>query len=444
MASTSVVCSGCQKPLTRNTILKHLGHKKSCKEKYSTLEFKNLLKACKQSSEEKKKSWKKVHYQNNKEDYAKKRVNQSKKDKIKECKTYLIADHKNFQETYGTQLEDLVNSNPSKKNEISQIKEMVSSKFSSLTQTISEALLSFETTNASNLFDQIHNEWKMFEETVSKMISEITPGNNESKKTQITPSDELNGMAKCHKCQIIKAPNCILKHISKSKDCFEYYQHTEELKVLRLEAKKRESLRMNKKYQKQKSEMKWFEKFEAYEVKKEELIEHQKNCKKESEQWLDNWRGTNGRGERCRKEIQKLKDLKINEVDEEMRKLEKIIKRKVKELENDLDEVFEEVSCSIGHWEFDENDIWKNSFYEDRTFSFEMFCSLSHYMEEEMESLYVTVLQKLKDTASKVGQTIAQEQSDAELYKPYRIKVIHHNINPKWCSIKIPRNVILK
>ena len=437
MPSKSVVCSGCQKPLTRNTILKHLAHKKSCKENYSASEFKNLLKDCKQSSDEKKKSWKKVHYQNNKEDYAKKRANQSKKDKIKECKNYLVVDHKNFQETFGTQMDDLVNLNPSKKIEISKIKEMVSSKFNFLNQTISEALLSFETTNASNLHDQIHNEWKAFEETVSKMIFKISPGNNESKEIQTTPSTEANGMAKCHKCQKELEPNCILKHISKSKDCLEYYQNTEELELLRTKAKKRETLRMKEKYQKQKMELEWFEKYEASERKKEELKVIQKNFKGKSEPWLNSWRGTNGRGERCRKEIQKLKDLKDTEIYEEMRKLETYIKEKVKELENDLDEVVEEVKCSTGHWEFDEGN---KSFHEDVRFSSEMFCNVSHYIEEEMESLYVTVLQKLKDTADKVGQTIEPEWSDAELYQPHRLKRIDMDINP----IKIRRNIVLK
>ena len=69
-----------------------------------------------------------------------------------------------------------------------------------------------------------------------------------------------------------------------------------------------------------------------------------------------------------------------------------------------------------------------------------MFCNVSHYIEEEMESLYVTVLQKLKDTADKVGQTIAPEWSDTELYQPYRLKMIDMDINP----IKIRRNIVLK
>ena len=110
------------------------------------------------------------------------------------------------------------------------------------------------------------------------------------------------------------------------------------------------------------------------------------------------------------------------------------------ELENCLEEVGEEVKEMIGHWEFDEAGNWRKIEKEDDNVKSAMFESVEHHIEEEMESMYVTVLQNLKDSAAKIGKEIKKIRSDDDLSKPMRLKRSFYLGSHFW----VPRNVILK
>ena len=150
------------------------------------------------------------------------------------------------------------------------------------------------------------------------------------------------------------------------------------------------------------------------------------------------WKGIASRGERCRNEIQKLKDFRHEDIDVTMERLEKLIHKKIEELESCLEEVDEEVINVTGHWEFDESGSWKKVRTMDFDFCSSMFINVHHHIEEEMESLYVNVLQILKDTCKSHGIKFEVRESDEMLYKPTRSK----NLGNGWHTI--PRNVILK
>ena len=65
---------------------------------------------------------------------------------------------------------------------------------------------------------------------------------------------------------------------------------------------------------------------------------------------------------------------------------------------------------------------------------------MKHYIEEEIESLYVTVLQNLKDLAKKAGQEFKKHDYDDQYYEPMRLKCGWFLNGWYW----VPRNLILK
>ena len=74
-----------------------------------------------------------------------------------------------------------------------------------------------------------------------------------------------------------------------------------------------------------------------------------------------------------------------------------------------------------------------------------MMCQIKQYVEQEMEDLYVSVVQILKDTGIKLNDEIEPDLSfgvfdrDINLKKPYWIRYTKQG---GW--VRTPRNVILK
>ena len=152
----------------------------------------------------------------------------------------------------------------------------------------------------------------------------------------------------------------------------------------------------------------------------------------------EDWKGMEG--ERCRKEIERLRKIGNAEVMEDMSQIENMISDKIEELENCLEEVATEVKEITGNWEFDEAEKWQKIWLEDCRVKAAMFECVKHHIEEEIECLYVTAIQHLKDSAAKIGQEIEPHKKDHELYKPKRWKRSYY-LNDHYL---VPRNVILK
>ena len=160
---------------------------------------------------------------------------------------------------------------------------------------------------------------------------------------------------------------------------------------------------------------------------------------------IEDWKNTKyGRGERCRKEIRRFKSKDIENVTVQMDILENKINQKLKDLENEILEVEEEVEGVVGHWDFQDflqrETFWKNELKRDYDFRRSMFQNLSFYVEQEIEDFYVSVVQELKDLGIKLGDEIEPDDGifhfDEELKKPYYCGKMSNKLRE--------RNVILK
>ena len=458
--SHTIECKGCTKPLLGTTILKHLSHKIDCKRLYCESEIQVLIKNSKQRAKSKEKSWKRKDYLENKEKHLTKRAQLYKKEKVKECQNLLERKFKHNRNTFGIKIK-AIQSNPAIGQEIvrqvAKIDEMVHSKFEELQNMVNFALENFKTYNIEDLTDTIYNEWRKLDSAVDVSLGKITP-QNEYEKTELLklcePPRKISNLKEtfdleCKSCGRKSNYNTILKHLSKSKRCMDSYKGTSELKLFKTKAKIRESDRLKKRYQNEKdvkaNEYKKKKKDIENSIKYFEFKKAKKELSKSREYWRDRitgplkyWRMENCTGSRCRKEIEKLKQKKVTEIDEWMVQVEEMIQSKLKELDDCLEEVDDEVKNVTGHFKFDNDDKWKKLNIQDSRFCSDMFRNLGEYIEEEMVSLYVTVLQNIKDACQKYGFNFESHEYDEDLYKDTRMKIV----GAQWVSI--PRNVILK
>ena len=186
-----------------------------------------------------------------------------------------------------------------------------------------------------------------------------------------------------------------------------------------------------------------FKKFELFEKKQEEFESSYERYVERAKHIFVLWKGEDWKdmeGERCRNEIERLRKIGNAEVKEDMSQIEKMIDDKIKELEECLEEVANEVKEITCNWEFDEAEKWQKVWLLDCKVKGVMFQCVEHHIEEEIETLYVTAVQQLKDSAAKIGQEIEPHRKDPELYKPMRWKRSYY-LNGHFF---VPRNVILK
>ena len=57
LSNEIVICKACKEDFPRNSILKHLAHKDSCKKQYSTAEWQKLVLSCQTSKDLKLRLW---------------------------------------------------------------------------------------------------------------------------------------------------------------------------------------------------------------------------------------------------------------------------------------------------------------------------------------------------------------------------------------------------
>ena len=287
------------------------------------------------------------------------------------------------------------------------------------------------------------------ETEVDKILKKLTPPKVE---TNSQPKENSKSQKiKCNSCNKMFEENGILKHIANVSSCKAYYEQNGELDILKSNAAerrrhKKHQIYLNEKevraeqYQIQKKEFEAFEKYEFFEKRRAELESSFNRQLDNAKHLFRNWRGIACRGARRRKEIEKLRQSKDFEVLEDMVKIETFIDTKIAELENCLEEVAEEVKGMIGHWVFDEAGKWMKSRKDDDNYRFAIFESVEHHIEEEMESMYVIVLQNLKDSAAKIRKEIQKHKYEDELSKPMRLKNSFYLGSHFW----VPRNVVLK
>ena len=252
-----------------------------------------------------------------------------------------------------------------------------------------------------------------------------------------------------------------MKHLAKAKKCNLKYEGSEELQSFKDKAAANEKRRLRDRYQfekdaraekyiKDKREyqeaLDFAKKHERYLKSKDDLIDHQRRWLSDIIIEIESWKKSeNCRGATNRENIEKLKQSNDSEVQHAMTKIEKFISAKISEVEKCFEEVKEEVSDCIGHYEFDEEDpeAWCREYRSDDDFIDDVFVTLRYHINEEMADLHVTVLQVLYDNAVKVGVRIKPSgfEGDEQFCEPKRVAP---NINGRWGLTSVPRNVILK
>ena len=459
MSDSPVNCAGCSKELKFNSILKHLSHKTSCKAKYSDADLKELTEKCKKLSEVKKSSWKKKDYANKKEEFSNKNSLYRKKLSMVACRGELQRKYNYFNETRGELIRNLpLNDSSGSKSKINEksIEEMMQSKFDELMELIRFNLKNFETHDEAELLNRIRKEWRKLEDEIDEILNQSPSIQNATKEqpSSSQKADQISNKVMCKSCEKSFEENGIFKHVSNMPSCKKMYELNGELEVLKANALKRKKKRdheyyMNERenraqeYQNRKKEYEFFKKFELFEKKQEDFESSYQRSLERAKRLFVLWRGEDWKGmegERCRKEIERLRKSGNAEVIDDMVQIEKLIDNKINELEKCLEEVAIEVKEITGNWVFDEAEKWQKDWLEDCRVKQSMFQCVEHHIEEEIESLYVTAVQLLKDSATKIGQEIEPDRKDHELYKPMRWKRSYY-LNGHFF---VPRNVILK
>ena len=449
----SIACKGCNKPLLATTILKHLSHKPHCKAKYQSSELTDLVKKSAKRSKALEKTWKHKDYETNKVKHSKKRAEQYNREKVKSCGDLLQRIFLDFQASKGKRIKLIKGkSGEETKRQLQAIEQKLLWKHKELQGKIAFELKNHNKADPGKLTESILDEWRKTEMDVFDMLQKIVPKDSKELEEiqqickppshQFTTDldQESEPELKCKSCNKPFKNKNILKHISKSKKCMADYQSfQEDLEAIRNSAQKRKKERRRSRYKRETEDLRKLEKMQYFLSSKWDLARWQKYDKERAGTRLTYWKGIACRGERCRKDIQKMKDLNNKEINSSMEKLEKFIHEKINELEKCLEEVDEEVKNVTGHWVFDENGSWEKVRKQDFDFCSSMFTNVHHHIDEEMESLYTNVLQVLKDTCEIHGLEFKLRESDERLYEPTRSKYI---CKGGW--IIIPRSVILK
>ena len=171
-STSKIFCLGCKNPFLSNTILKHLGHKGNCKEKYSSSEFNKLLENSKKISKAKEKVWKKTfnigRFQlkslitviENKENF----FHNSRKQRIHEIKSKGLTNEA--------------------KEQLKLIEEMGKAKSKELLCEVNVAMKNFENHKHPALFKKIFDEWNKVNTAADDILTSLDPRPEESIKPE--------------------------------------------------------------------------------------------------------------------------------------------------------------------------------------------------------------------------------------------------------------------
>ena len=447
MSEIKIYCKGCKKPLKTNTILKHLSHKSECKKKYSHIQIKDLENESKKAFNLKRKAWKRADYRRHKSKYSMENADQYKKRSIKYC-------GKIIQNQYDSFLKRLAKINHDEliKAQLQDVEEMMKAKYVNIMKEVDFAL---EKCDIKHL--ELHDkEWSKLCKQAWTLVNIFTP-KVDTPNPQPISSISASEKIECKSCHKKFQETSILKHITKSLKCCEDYSNTKELGMLQKKSSNREIQRLQKRYQDEKESRKaehrskrndflLQKKIEEFEMLYEGLLNvNVLGSLKPIIRILNEWDSDESRrGRRIRKEISKFKAKGITEITQSMVQTESMITDKQNNLAVEIEEALEEVEESIGHFEFDEySDKWRKEMDQDRDFANNMLLNCRYYVEQEMEDLYVTVVQILKDTGIKLNDEIEPDNhslwdTDDHLKKPFWLG------QRGKCWTHIPRNVILK
>ena len=430
MSDTYFRCKNCYKDLKSNAILKHLCQKPTCKDKYSTLEYNDLVETARKRSKEKKKIWKRANYDPDK---------RSEQHKVEYNKAqikshgHLIENHyQAFLESRGKIMDEILSQGPSHevKDQIKNIHEIINKRKSQLDKIAENALLNFKTTSHSKLHDELFKKWEEAQHEADEILKNVAPEKYRNPEDQ--SHSDSDDKIECKSCHERFEENSILKHLVKVRKCMEEYQDTRDLKELQEKANNRVKERSKKRYQDEKEI-----RAEQYREKRKGILkirrneinlrhfnaskDHLKrmNLRRFDDMWLiQQWKSSNknSRGAQCRREIDIMKQSRNADVQKAMENIEGEIHSKISELEACYKEVAKEVEDTICHYEYDEDGSWKKQVPLEQNFMFQMFQSVNHFIDDEIENLYLKVLQTLKENSIKEGKELK------DLYMPYKIK----------------------
>ena len=436
MSDTVIHCKSCNKELKPNTILKHLSQKPRCKDKYSKLEFDDLIENSRKRSKSKEKDWKKKNYDPQKR--SEKHKVEYNKAQIKRLGQVIENQYQRFLEIRGKIMDDIISGEPSQevKDQVNKVYEILNKRKTMSEKRVEDALQDSETTNHDyhvQLFHDWNAKWGAARQEADEILKKIAPEKYQTPKSEdLQPSN--SNKIECKSCHETFEENAILKHLAKIKKCMDQYQDSSDFQELQEKALKRVQERSKKRYQDEKEmraeqyqeERKVILKMRRDEVNVRHFNESKDHLKRRSldkfeDVWIIKaWKSSNknSRGAQCRREIHLLKQSKIAEVQEAMHKIENDIEAKISALEACLMEVAKEVEETICHYECDEAGLWRKQVPLERHFIYKMFESVHYHIDEEIENLYLRVLQTLKENSRKEGRELG------DLYMPYKIKFL--------------------
>ena len=449
-------CIGCNKELTSKTILKHLSHKPFCKEKYSQTEINDIKQNSKSSAKLMEKAWKKADYSKNKAKYSEKRAKQYKKTKLESIYELFQRHHDNFHESRGKAIKEIASKNTDKEaqDKLLNIEEMVTITQRKIKENIDTTAKNFEITDYQKLFNEVCDEWISLKKNVDEMLVPfgVTFKCSFQEFLSRLKADTAHiEWMKCNSCKKTMPESSFLKHLAKLKNCKMKYEGSAELQSFKDKAAAKEKKRLNERYQNEKEsrakeyqdEKDNFEKQKRYDKYINAYEAIIPACDRETSNamtLLEEWPTEKShRGERCRREIQKFKAKGILEISQLMIDTEEMIDKKISELKMEVQEVATEVKDLVGHWGYDGTNKWKDAFHSDYDLIRNMLDQgVRYHVEQEMEDLYVSIIQILKDTGIKLGDEIQPIFSDIDL----KHKFWYTRRGNGWEGI--PRNVILK
>ena len=429
MSDTVIHCKSCNKELKPNTILKHLSQKPRCKDKYSKLEFDDLIENSRKRSKSKEKDWKKKNYDPQKR--SEKHKVEYNKAQIKRLGQVIENQYQRFLEIRGKIMDEIISGEPSQevKDQVNKVHEILNERKIKSEKIVAQALQNSQTTDHDyhvQLFHDWNTKWSEARHEADEILKKIAP-----EKFQNPKSEDDSNKIECKSCHEKFEENAILKHLAKIKKCMDQYQDSSDFKELQEKALKRVQERSKKRYQDEKemrAEQYQEERQVILKMRRNEVnVRHFNECRdllkrrsleRFEEVWIIKaWKSSNknSRGAQCRREIGLLKQSKNAEVQEAMQKIENDIEAKISELETCLMEVAEEVKETICHYECDEAGLWRKQVPLERHFIYKMFESVHYHIDDEIEKLYLRVLQILKENSMKEGRELG------DIYMHYKI-----------------------
>ena len=250
-----------------------------------------------------------------------------------------------FHKTRGKMIENISNNDSSSgiQEQVKAIHQMVKVKQEELKEHVGIAIEDYETHDYSELFNKIFDEWRKLEMEVDEILFKIAPTPPKDESTSNQMKLVLNEKVACKSCDKKFEKNGILKHLGNMPSCKNDYEKSGELKILENDAMKRmkekrrerDATRYKKekefraqKYQDLKKDYEAFKKYEFFEKRRagfESSIAYQYDRAKGI---FENWKSIAGRGARCKKEIEHLRQAENND---DLFKIEMHIDSKIKE-----------------------------------------------------------------------------------------------------------------